>query len=155
MIARKDKNYMRNRSRKVNEFWDPFDSKKQMRDKDDIRGIDMHPATESQCKIKMKGKNVVANDDFYQGDIIEIAPCKIMEDNYTISFIKDLVFELPDGKFALPFGYVQFYDLAKDEKKANCDYLYDPNMETIIIKATKPIKTGEKLALNGACVDEI
>lgn len=139
----------------INEFFDPFDEKKRTFDKENILSIDMHDAYETQCKIKMRGKDVVANGNFYVGDIVEIAPCKIMSDNYTTSFIKDLVFEIPGGKYAIPFGYVQFYELTSDEKKANCDYLYDPNMETIVIKAIKTIKKGEKLALNSSCIEEI
>lgn len=139
----------------INEFFDPFDEKKRTFDKENILSIDMHDTYETQCKIKMRGNDVVANDNFYIGDIVEIAPCKIMSDNYTISFIKDLVFEIPGGKYAMPFGYVQFYELVPEEKKANCDYLYDPNMETIVIKAIKHIKKGEKLMLNSSCIEEI
>lgn len=138
----------------LNEFWDPFDEKKEMLDKTNIKGVTMNDAAENQCKIKMQGKNVVANEPFYTGDIVEIAPCKIMDDTYTIEFIKDLVFEIPGNKYAIPFGYVQFYEINGEDKKANCDYLYDPNMEAIIIKATKTIKPGDKLVLFSNTTDE-
>ena len=138
----------------LNEFWDPFDDKKEIHDKDNIRKVNMNAADENQCKIKMQGKNVVANEAFYAGDIVEIAPCKIMDSNYTIEFIKDLVFEIPGNKYAIPFGYVQFYEINGEEKRANCDYLYDPNLEVIIIKAIKTINKGDKLILLSNTIDE-
>lgn len=139
----------------LNEFWDPFDTSKEIHDKENIMSVKMNDAAENQCKVKMVGKNVVANEPFYMGDIVEVAPCKIMESNYTVEFIKDLVFEIPGNKFAIPFGYVQFYELSAEDKKANCDYLYDPNMEVIVIKAIKTINKGDKLVLLSNSIDNV
>ena len=63
--------------------------------------------------------------------------------------VRKMVFEVDkDNTYVIPFGYCQYYDLSDEYKTPNVDYIWDPNINTIVIKALRKIKAGEILVLN-------
>lgn len=124
---------------------------KELKSSKNIKNIDMVPTNANQCNVMFDGKSVYSNCKFYPGDIIEICPCRDVSKSSLYSRdIRDMVFEVePDVDFVIPMGYCQFYDIiSRKNKHANCDYEWDPNKRTIIIRAINKIDKYEKLVLN-------
>ena len=114
-----------------------------------IKKVKMIPKNVNVCKIYSDGKSVYAAVNFYEGDIVEICPAKsVTKSALYDNDIRKIVFEVnKDHTYVIPFGYCQYYELADDYNPGNVDYLWDPNMQTIVIKAIKNISVGDKLIL--------
>lgn len=120
------------------------------RDKTVICKVDMIPSNANQCKILSDGRSIYTNVSMYPGDIIEICPTKSIDKTslYTKD-MRDIVFEVDrNEKYVIPFGYCQYYDIADETHPANCDYIWDPNAQTIVIKALYRIPKHTRLYLN-------
>lgn len=118
-------------------------------DKKSIKKIRMIPKNVNVCKIYSDGQHVYAATKFYTGDIVEICPARsVTKSALYDQDVRKLVFEVnKDHTYVIPFGYCQYYDLADETNVANVDYVWDPNMNTIIIKAIKNLNIGDKLIL--------
>lgn len=103
----------------------------------------------NQCKVIYDGEKVYSACVFHPGDIVEICPCKVIDNSALYSRdMRDIVFEIvPQKKYACPFGYAQYYGVSDDEHFANCDYMYDPNTNSIVIKACRRIPKNAALIL--------
>lgn len=143
--------------RKTNNFLDEswfslfYDEQPQPREKTNVKKIDMIPTNVNQCKICFDGSFVYSKTVFYPGDIIEVCPTKSIDRTSLYSKdMRDIVFEIiPNEYFVIPFGYCQYYDIIRNNKmEPNCDYLWNPDNKTIIIRAIKRIEKMEKLILN-------
>lgn len=117
---------------------------------DDIRFEDGY---HNVCRVVLKNGKVYPQENmsFNNGDIIEICPCKEISGQSLYSReIRDLVFKIEDEaepKYMMPLGYCQYYIIEDEYNKGNCDYMYDPNMKCIVIKATRPISPKDALVL--------
>lgn len=114
-----------------------------------IKKINMIPKNANVCKIYSDGQHVYAATHFYPGDIVEVCPVKNVSKSALYDHdVRKLVFEVnKDHTYVIPFGYCQYYDLSDEYTCANVDYMWDPNMNTIIIKALNHIEIGDKLIL--------
>lgn len=140
---------MRNNHTKFS--WYGLFNDEEYQDKKVIKDIKVIPADANICNVYYDGYYVYAKQKFYPGDIIEICPTKeISKSSLYSRDIRDIVFEIEAGeRYVIPFGYCQFYQVdAENGKTANCDYIWDPNIKSIIIKALQKIDMGEKLVLN-------
>ena len=110
----------------------------------------MIPTNVNQCKIYTDGYSVYANSKFYANDIIEICPTKRIDKSSLYSRdVRDIIFEvIPNEYYVIPFGYCQYYDIKNGHNTPNCDYLWDPISQTIVIKAITKINKYDKLILN-------
>lgn len=132
----------------LNEFLnDPFSKKYKQYNKEDIK-VSVEDLYKNQSKISYIDGEVYAMYQFYPGDVIEICPCKMIDNEWVENEVKELAFETENGKYAIPFGYVEFYKLSDEANVPNCDYEFDPNNETIIVRATDKIKKGDILCLD-------
>ena len=123
----------------------------ELKDKNNIRHIDMISRDQNKCKIYSDGNSVYSNAVFYPGDIIEVCPTRDINKTSLFSRdVRDIVFEvIPNEHYVIPFGYCQYYDILQNNiDYPNCDYLWDPVAKTIIIKALRKIFRDEKLVLN-------
>lgn len=121
------------------------------KDKSVIKGITGIPNDANICKVCSDGNSVYANKTFYTNDIIEICPVKVV--SKSVLFDRDLrqiVFEVEkDTTYVIPFGYCQYYDMSSETaEEPNCDYIWDPNQNVIVITALHTIRKGSKLILN-------
>lgn len=121
---------------------------KELDPKDIVKVSPMTPKG-NQCKVLYDGDKVYSTCVFHPGEIVEICPCKVVDDSALYSRdMRDIVFEIvPKKKYACPFGYAQYYEVSNDEHQANCDYLYDQNTNSIVIKALKRIPKNAVLIL--------
>lgn len=121
------------------------------RDKSKIKQISMIPTNVNKCKVSSDGKSVYSNSNFYVGDIIEVCPTKQIDKTSLYSKdMRDIVFEvIPNEMFVIPFGYCQYYDIISlKNPEPNCDFMWDNESKTIIIKALTKIPRNTKLILN-------
>ena len=116
-----------------------------------IQKIEVLSDDVNQCKIYFKDGNVYSMEKFYPRDIIEICPVKYVDKSSLYSKdMRDIIFEVtPYEEYVIPFGYCQFYATSTNDydDEPNCDYIWDPNAKTIIIRATKRIPKNTKLIL--------
>lgn len=114
-----------------------------------VKKIHMIPKNVNVCKIYSDGQHVYAATKFYAGDIVEICPAKSVSKSALYDHdVRKLVFEVnKDHTYVIPFGYCQYYDLADEQHSANVDYVWDPNMNTVVIKAITNLNIGDKLVL--------
>jgi hypothetical protein len=110
----------------------------------------MIPRNANQCKILSDGRSIYTGVAMFPGDIIEICPTKQIDKSALYSKdMRDIVFEVErNEKYVIPFGYCQYYDIADEKHPANCDYIWDPNTNTIVIKALLRLPKDTKLYLN-------
>ncbi len=121
------------------------------RDKKAIKKYDLVPTNARQCKVKFDGRSVYSNSRFFRGDIIEICPTRMVDKSALYSKdVRDMVFEVePDTTFVIPFGYCQHYDIiSKKHPEPNCDYEWNPDDGTIIIRALCTVPKDTRLILN-------
>ena len=118
--------------------------------KQNIKKIDLVDTRENQCKIATDGKNVYTTTKFYPGDIIEICPTKAIDKSALYSHdIRSIVFEVvPNEQWVIPFGYCQYYNIDKDITKTNCNFLWDPIKQVIVIRATVKMPKYTRLVLS-------
>src|SRR5574344_1921325 len=128
----------------LNEEYDLFDPSFQKLDKNNFLNLTAKINTDNCNRIIMKNNSIYSNTTFYPKDIIEICPCKIVHNESLFSRdVRDIVFEItPNKEWAIPFGYVQYYNVSDNSDIINCDYIFDPNTNNIIIKAIKKIPEG-------------
>ena len=124
--------------------------KDEPKDKTKIKQVNMIPRNANQCKILSDGRSIYTGVAMFPGDIIEICPTKQIDKSALYSKdMRDIVFEVErNEKYVIPFGYCQYYDIADEKHPANCDYIWDPNTNTIIIKALLRLPKDTKLYLN-------
>lgn len=122
----------------------------ELRDKTKIKQVNMVPRNANQCKILSDGRSIYTGVAMFPGDIIEICPTKQIDKSALYSKdMRDIVFEVErNEKYVIPFGYCQYYDIADEKHPANCDYIWDPNTNTIVIKALLRLPKDTKLYLN-------
>lgn len=123
----------------------------QRRDKNKIKNYKMVPTNANQCRVKYDGKSVYSNSRFHCGDIIEICPTRMVDKSALYSKdVRDMVLEVePDMMFVIPFGYCQHYDIISSKHpEPNCDYEWNPDDATIIIRALCTVPKDTKLILN-------
>ena len=118
-------------------------------DKAAIRKINMIPKDANVCKIYTNGKDVFAGTKFYAGDIVEICPARpVTKSALYDRDVRQMVFEVdPNNTYVIPLGYCQYYRLSDEMNPPNVDYVWDPNMSTIVIKALTDIPKGDILIL--------
>ena len=100
--------------------------------------------------IIFKDDKVFANRNFFNGDIIEVVPVRILSDSDLYSpGVRKIVFPIDLSKriFGVPFG---LSSIARNEIEANIkgnvDYEYDPNKSNnITVKAISKIKKGDEI----------
>lgn len=120
------------------------------KDKAHIIKIQPIPKTANVCKIYSDGQHVYSQVRFRKGDIIEICPVRTISRSAVFDYdMKQLIFEVEkDLVYVIPFGYCQFYDIKDDNNiLPNCDYIWDPNRQVIVITAKTDILPGSKLIL--------
>ena len=124
--------------------------KDEPKDKAKIKRINMIPRNVNQCKILSDGRSIYTGVAMFPGDIIEICPTKQIDKSALYSKdMRDIVFEVErNERYVIPFGYCQYYDIADETHPANCDYIWDPNTNTIVIKAIIRMPKDTKLYLN-------
>ena len=115
-----------------------------------IKKVHMIPKNVNVCKIYSDSKHVYAAVNFYEGDIVEMCPSQLVTKSALYdNNVRKMVFEVDkDNTYVIPFGYCQYYDLSDEYKTPNVDYIWDPNINTIVIKALRKIKAGDILVLN-------
>lgn len=120
-----------------------------------IKSISPAETTLNQGAIKYdsKGKCIVAISNFDKGDIIEVAPVKVMgahEFDILNSYMpnKNIYFEIISGKvWGLPLGYVPIYQYTKSKSSANAYFRYSASESVIRIIETKDIAKGEDIVV--------
>lgn len=137
----------------LNEFNDPFTKKYKQCSRDQITDISPANLAASQCKVSFIDGDVYAAATFYPGDVVEMCPCKMIENDLGDE-LKELTFEVDEGKYAVPFGYAQWYKLSDETISPNCDYEFDPNNNVIVIRATEKIMKGDVLCLDSTYAED-
>lgn len=127
-----------------------FPSLEQQRDRNLVKDIDAVPRDAHMCRIRANSEHVWADADFNNGDIIERCPVReISKASLYSRDMRDIAFVIGRDRFAVPMGYVQFYDIMDGfNLEPNCDWKFEPDTNEIVIRAIKKIKKGEKLVLN-------
>ena len=111
----------------------------------------MVPTNAHQCSVLFDGKHVYSNAKFHCGDIIEICPtAKITKNALYAREVRDLAFEVePDELFVIPMGYCQHYDIIGNQySEPNCDWEWNGDDSTIVIRAMSTIPQNSVLILN-------
>lgn len=143
--------YKKEREIRLNEGWHNIFREQPKRVKKSIKGIGMIPSNAHQCRVCYDGKSVYANSKFHAGDIIEVCPCRPIERNslYTRD-VRDMVFEVePNEKFVIPLGYCQYYNIIDGvHPEPNCDYEWNADDSTIVIRALCTIPKSTVLIIN-------
>jgi len=137
----------------LNEFNDPFTKKYKQYNRDQITDISPADLAANQCKVSFIDGDVYATATFYPGDVVEMCPCKMIENDLGDE-LKEVAFEVDEGKYAVPFGYAQWYRLSDETNSSNCDYEFDPNNNVIVIRATEKIMKGDVLCLDSTYAED-
>ncbi len=110
------------------------------------------PKTYIKDTNTIKGKGVFANQDYTNGDTVEIAPVIILLAAYSAlpPRLKTRVFNWGDltkgsAASALALGYGSLYNHANP---ANLKFIAHSEAETITFIALKPISKGDELTIN-------
>lgn len=128
---------------------DPFDNK-DYKNKEVFKSIKPADINQGSYKFMMKGGSLISNAALWNGDIIEVCPCKEISGDSPDH--DSLCFVVPgeDGKDVkiIPLGYALYYHKKSPKQPYNCDYVYDKDLKSLTIRAVAPIKPGDKLILN-------
>lgn len=127
-----------------------FPSLEQQRDKNLVKDIDAVSKDAHMCRVRANSEHVWAGADFHIGDIIERCPVHEISQSALYSRdMRDIAFSIGRGRYVVPMGYVQFYDILDSfNLEANCDWKFDFKRNELVIQAIKRIKKGDKLILN-------
>jgi hypothetical protein len=121
-----------------------------LRHKEVIKSIDLKSSKDNQCRVYFYRGSVYSQQRFLPGDIIEICPCREISKNSLYSReVRDLAFEVDEDYYVIPFGYCEHYDVVDSyNSEPNCDYEWNPDDKTIIIRAICRIPKDTLLVLN-------
>lgn len=93
------------------------------------------------------GRGVFATRAFDEGDLVEICPVVLIEDELGSipEPIRRLIFNWPQGRYALALGYGSIYNHADDP---NLEFNRDVEDLAIRFNALRTIEIGEQLTIN-------
>ena len=93
------------------------------------------------------GRGVFSKKDYNPGDIVEVAPFVVCENNLHRNKINDYVFQYSQdpNKVITVFGMGSMYNHKDDH---NLDYIQDIQNNNMIYKARKRIRAGDELYVN-------
>jgi len=137
------------------DFFNPFDEEdlkpkksKHISDKGGLLGIRKESYNPSRIEYVKKGINYVvqARTQFGAEETVEIAPVIILgAESTAIDGLRDIVFELNKGQYALVLGYGALYS---HSDKPNLVYGFNKKTRQMHFITTRPIQVGEDLTIN-------